>query len=250
MVYLLLAVNLLLCLLIALFQTDTCCADPGFTSYYVSRHKWTRGFVMPIEGATVPENENLLPNARRSFRNGTHEGVDIFCEYGTPVIAANAGYVLHISGYQEIPSSFKSRLLEISGRFSETPPEILRVLHGRHVTIEHGMTDGKWVVTVYSHLSQVAEGLAAGDFVRRGEIIGYVGNSGTDSEGVKNSSHLHFEIRVNGHYLGEGVTPEEAGRLYSEILKDKSSFRQFYLNRLPSSSPFSTPKRKRNSHPE
>jgi len=213
-----LALNLLLCLSIALFQTDTYCADPGFASHHVSL---PQDFVMPIEGATVPHNENFLPNARRSYRNGRHEGVDMFCEYGTPVMAAKNGYVLHISGCQKIPSSFKSRLLEISKRLSETPPEILRVLHGRHLTIEHGMTHGKWVVTVYSHLVRVAEGLAVGDFVRQGEIIGYVGSSGTDSEGVKTGSHLHFEIRINGHYLGESMTPNEAGRLYRAILKDK-----------------------------
>lgn len=223
MVYLFLALNLLLWVSIVLFQTDTYCADPDFTSYDVFQ---PQDFVMPIKGATVPANENLLPNARRRYRNGTHEGVDIFCEYGTPVMAAGDGYILQISGYHKIPSSFRSRLLEISRRLSETPPEILRVLHGRYVTIEHGIIDGKWVVTIYSHLSQVAEGLAVGDFVRQGEIIGYVGSSGTDSQEVKNGSHLHFEIRINGRYLGEGVTPNEAGRLYRAILKDKPTPRK------------------------
>lgn len=225
MVYLILALNLLLYPSIALFQTDAYCADPSFTSYDVSLPQWAQGFVIPIEGATVPDSENLLPNARRNYRNGTHEGVDIFCEYGTPVMAGKDGYVIDISGYQKVPSGFKSRLLDISGKLPETPPEILRVLHGRRITIEHGMTDGKWVVTVYSHLSQVAKGLAMGDFVRQGEIIGYVGCSGTDSEGEKNGSHLHFEIRINSHYLGEGMTPNQAGRLYRTILKDKSPLR-------------------------
>ena len=91
-------------------------------------------------------------------------------------------------------------------------------MHGRRVLLDHGISDGRWVVTVYSHLSDVEKNLKPGIFVKQGEIIGYVGNSGTSQAGTINGSHLHFEIRVNGHYLGEGMSPKEAGKLYTAII--------------------------------
>ncbi len=48
---------------------------------------------------------------------------------------------------------------------------------------------------VYMHLSSIAPGIEAGDTVKRGEIIGFVGNTGNASGGA---AHLHFEIRQNG----------------------------------------------------
>lgn len=198
-------------------------SEPDSLSSDAYLPKWAQGFTMPIGGASVPDAENLLPNARRMYRNGTHEGIDIFSDYGTPVMAAKDGHVLYISGYETVSSTFRSHLLKISRMLPETPLEILRVLHGRQVILEHGLIDGGWLVTVYSHLSEVDEGLAVGDLVKKGEILGYVGNSGTDSEGAENGSHLHFEVRVNGHYLGEGMTPKEAGKLYRTILGDGSS---------------------------
>jgi hypothetical protein len=40
-----------------------------------------------------------------------------------------------------------------------------------------------------------APGLQTGDFVRKGELVGYVGDSGDAENGM---DHLHFEIRKNG----------------------------------------------------
>jgi murein DD-endopeptidase MepM/ murein hydrolase activator NlpD len=63
--------------------------------------------------------------------------------------------------------------------------------------------------------------LKPGTFIKRGTVIGYVGNSGTSQAGTTNGSHLHFEIRVNDHYLGEGMNQKEAGKLYSTLLRGK-----------------------------
>lgn len=48
---------------------------------------------------------------------------------------------------------------------------------------------------VYMHLSSIAPGIQQGTSVKRGEIIGFVGNTGNASGG---GAHLHFEIRQNG----------------------------------------------------
>ena len=37
-----------------------------------------RGFIYPIRGACLPEGDQLMPNAPREYRGGTHEGVDFY----------------------------------------------------------------------------------------------------------------------------------------------------------------------------
>jgi|GEM_PF-569726 len=89
-----------------------------------------------------------------------HEGIDIANLRGTPVYAADAGTVIHAarkSGY------------------------------GNFIIVYHG--DGK--ETCYGHLNGYAVG--AGDTVEKGQLIGYMGNTGRST-----GPHLHFEIRING----------------------------------------------------
>ncbi|MEM9514326.1 MAG: M23 family metallopeptidase [Actinomycetota bacterium] len=47
------------------------------------------------------------------------------------------------------------------------------------------------VVYKYFHLTEDLRGLEVGDTVRRGDVIGYVGDSGTDA----GNFHVHFEVR-------------------------------------------------------
>ena len=58
--------------------------------------------------------------------------------------------------------------------------------YGREVLLDHG----RGIETVYGHLSGFA--VTAGQDVRRGDIIGYVG-----SEGRSTGPHLHYEIRIH-----------------------------------------------------
>ena len=73
-------------------------------------------------------------------------------------------------------------------------------------------------MTRYAHLSAVAAGLQLGDEVRAGRVVGFVGESG-QLEAITAPGtdwHLHFEIRVNEGYLGEGLTAPLARALYAE----------------------------------
>jgi murein DD-endopeptidase MepM/ murein hydrolase activator NlpD len=191
----------------------------GFVFYDLSLPAWAKGFRIPITGAQISQREDLLPGAIRSYRNGRHEGVDIYCTYGAPVLAAKDGYVLTVSAdYHELSRAFRDRLLGIAHKLVSTPAEVTDILHGRRVILDHGYKDGRWVITIYSHLSEVEEYLKPGDFIKQGSIIGYAGNSGTSQVMTRNGSHLHFEIRVNDHYLGEGMSQQEASKLYALIM--------------------------------
>lgn len=93
-----------------------------------------------------------------------HKGIDIAAPYGTPIYAAESGTVI------ETGSGWNGG-------------------YGNCVRISHD--DGN--VTVYAHQSSIA--IKNGDYVVKGQIIGYVGSTG-DSTG----NHLHFEVRSNGTY--------------------------------------------------
>ncbi len=89
-----------------------------------------------------------------------HEGVDIAANYGSPVVAAEAGTV------------------QCAGN---------RGGYGLCVDISHG----SGVVTRYAHLSSVV--VESGQRVERGQFIGRAGSSGNST-----GPHLHFEVIVNG----------------------------------------------------
>ena len=112
----------------------------------------------PLEGRiTSGFGERLDPiDGEGAF----HTGIDIAAPYGSPVRAAADG--------------------EVTGQDMGTG-------YGRTVELNHGHN----VMTVYAHLSSVA--VMPGQHVSRGQIIGYVGESGRST-----GPHLHYEVRVDG----------------------------------------------------
>ncbi len=101
-------------------------------------------------------------NRQDPFNGGRdfHPGLDISAEFGRPVHATADGTV--VSAARE-------------GSY------------GNLVVIDHGFG----LATRYGHLSRF--GVSAGQFVRRGSVIGYVGSTGRST-----SAHLHYEVLVNG----------------------------------------------------
>ena len=59
--------------------------------------------------------------------------------------------------------------------------------YGRYVKISHGYG----YETAYGHMSSIA--VSSGDYVKKGEVIGYVGSSGYST-----GPHLHYEVIING----------------------------------------------------
>ncbi|NOT15657.1 MAG: M23 family metallopeptidase [Methylotenera sp.] len=63
--------------------------------------------------------------------------------------------------------------------------------YGNVIVLKHD----NGISTVYGHLSRFAEGLRRGEKIAQGEIIGFVGMTGTAT-----GPHLHYEFLVNGEH--------------------------------------------------
>lgn len=177
-----------------------------------------RGFIFPITGACLPRSDQLMPNAPRAYRNGTHEGVDFYAvdnctaiSVGTPVIAAKAGRVIRADLDYRNPTS-----AEMSSYLANPNTEdSIDKFRGRQVWVDHG----NGIVSRYCHLSGIASGITVGSVVTQAQLIAYVGESGTP-ESLSNPGseyHLHFELRVNGGYLGSGLPASQMRLLYGEL---------------------------------
>ena len=89
-----------------------------------------------------------------------HPGIDIASDYGTPISATANGYV------------------SFSGWYGG---------YGKMIKIDHG----NGIETVYAHNDENSVGV--GEYVKKGEVIGYMGNTGAST-----GPHVHYEVRVNG----------------------------------------------------
>ncbi len=149
-------------------QTALGVSDPSFRSLH---DNWGRA------SGTFAKTEIAIPSinpvdlmtlssgfgARRAPMRGAshnHKGLDIRGAVGTPIYAtANAivGRAQWVNGY------------------------------GKYVELEHGNS----IETRYGHMS--ALNVVAGQRVRKGDVIGYMGSTGRST-----GSHLHYEIRIGG----------------------------------------------------
>ncbi len=169
------------------------------------------GLWFPIPGAALPQDATYLPGAPRVYRSGINQGFDFYGEdagipigYGTPVIAAEDAIVTRVDGeYQELDVGVWDDLLaEVAENGADEAQ--LNHLRGRQIWLR---TDAGLELR-YAHLSRPAEGLAEGERVYRGEVIGYVGNSGTDDAvtGTTRGARLHFEVwQPDGSFFGQGL---------------------------------------------
>ena len=111
-----------------------------------------------------------------------HKGLDFTAPQGTPIYATGNG-VVRVAGYAE-------------GGF------------GNHVIINHGYG----YETLYGHMVRIK--VRAGQRVKRGELIGWVGSTGKST-----GPHCHYEVHVNGnevdpvYFFYNDLTPEQFDRL-------------------------------------
>jgi len=150
--------------------------QPGETNDSAAPNSNTRGNPIfdPLKGAGTGRKQPGLGLPRSNGRK--HQGIDLFVPIGTPVYAIAAGKIIY---------SHKRP----SGGF------------GIAVKIDHG---GGWT-SAYAHLSEavfnIPEG-KGGKTVKKGQLIGYTGDTGNAKGMTGKNAHLHFEIRYKG-------TPQE-----------------------------------------
>jgi len=124
----------------------------------------------PLDFLRVTSNYGMRRHPILGFTR-MHQGVDFGAREGAPVLAAADGLVLDAGP---------------AGGYGN-------MIHLRHA--------GGWG-TGYAHLSAFAPGVAAGARVTRGEVIGFVGQTG-----LATGPHLHFEVSHDGLKLDPMTTP-------------------------------------------
>ena len=122
-----------------------------------------------------------------------HAGMDFSAKTGTPIYATGNGKVIRVR---------KSR----KG-------------YGNHVKIDHGYG----YITLYAHMQKYI--VKKGQKVKRGEVIGYVGNTGKSV-----APHLHYEVHKNGkkvnpvNFFYNDLTSEEYEKMIILSSQNNQSF--------------------------
>ncbi|MBT2188960.1 M23 family metallopeptidase [Sphingobium nicotianae] len=113
----------------------------------------------PVSGARLSSSYGMRFHPVLGYAR-MHAGLDLAVAYGTPIYAVTDGRVSYAGWHGG---------------------------HGKYVRLEHAGGIGSG----YGHMSRIA--VAAGQTVRRGQVIGYVG-----STGLSTGPHLHYELYRNG----------------------------------------------------
>ncbi len=180
------------------------------------------GIGIPVPGGQLPAHLGVFPGARRLYRYGIHAGVDFFngggnkVVMGTPSVAADAGKIIRIDhNFKDMDAPTFNRVMSQCARDHNTSDHNEDLFRGCQVWIDHGNR----MVTRYAHLDRINAKLKKDAFVNRGDTVGYIGVSGTGQNlpGKAKYPHLHFEIWLDGHYVGYGLTPGETLGVYEDI---------------------------------
>ncbi len=115
--------------------------------------------LIPVQGVAAASLIDTYEAARGEGRR--HDAIDIMAPRGTPVLATADGVVMKL---------FES---ELGG-----------------ITL-YQLAPDRRTIYYYAHLDRYSRGMVEGRALRRGEVLGYVGNTGSAGPG---NYHLHFEI--------------------------------------------------------
>ena len=132
-------------------------ADANLSSSFVGK----LNLIIPVAGVRPDQLLDTFTDSRSEGRS--HDAIDILAPAGTPVLAVSDG---------EIVKLFQS---------------------DRGGTTIYQLSPDKKLVFYYAHLQRYADGIAVGKYLRQGEVIAYVGDTGNAGAG---NYHLHFSIAV------------------------------------------------------
>ena len=119
---------------------------------------WSETFDFPVASPVVTDAFGYLRET--GHYSIPHKGTDFHADIGTPIYAINAGVVRLVRAF---------------------------TVYGKTIAIDHG----GGVVSLSLHLSKIA--VKEGQKVKKGELIGFSGESG-----YALSPHLHLSVRVGG----------------------------------------------------
>ena len=147
----------------------------------------------PLNHIYITQLFGATKNSKRLYASGSHSGIDLRASIGTPVKAVASGIVLG------------------TGDTDKTCPY---ASFGKFIFIQHynGLS------TAYGHLSLIK--VSKGQKIKRGEIIGYSGNTGHTT-----GPHLHLSV-----YVAEAVKMETraskacAGRYYTMPIAPRNAY--------------------------
>ncbi len=118
------------------------------------------GLVLPVQGVRVEQLTDTWGQSREGGKRA-HQAIDIMAPGGTLVLSALPGTVEKL--------------------FNSTRGGITAYIR---------TDDRRWML-YYAHLQGYAAGLAEGQHLKQGQVIGYVGDTGDAGPG---NTHLHFAI--------------------------------------------------------
>jgi peptidoglycan LD-endopeptidase LytH len=118
-----------------------------------------RALLIPVSGVTAKQLRNTYDDARSQGRQ--HNAIDIIAPQGAPVVAVDDGPIIKL--FQSDRGGITLYQLDPSGKYAY----------------------------YYAHLSRYADGIVEGKQLKRGEVLGFVGDTGNAGAG---NFHLHFEV--------------------------------------------------------
>lgn len=162
------------CLGFALLSVLTACSSPPVNKAVLStssvqqlkQQPLPKHLAIPVQGVSRQQLSDTWGAARSQGRS--HEGIDIMAKKGTKVYSTTDGVVGSLKG-----NNLGGTVVWIIG------------------------PAGSW--HYYAHLSKQNPKLLEGAPIRKGDLIGYVGNTGNARHTV---THLHYGIYLNGKGRG------------------------------------------------
>ncbi|MFD0738364.1 M23 family metallopeptidase [Lysobacter koreensis] len=121
------------------------------------------GLLLPVQGIKAAQ----LSDTFNDLRGGTriHEALDIMAPTGTPVLATADGPLVKL--FTSVPGGLTAYQFDPTSTYAY----------------------------YYAHLDRYAPGIAEGQVLKRGQLIGYVGSTGNADPA---SPHLHFAVFLLG----------------------------------------------------
>ena len=142
---------------------DNYTGDGKIGNNCTSSAKITVGWQLPLESGVYDVTDGFGWRCLYVCKN--HDGVDLAAAAKTPIFAAHDGEVT------------------FSGENGT---------YGNFVRLDHG----NGIVTEYAHMSAYESGVGEGGKVSGGQVIGYVGTTGSST-----GNHLHFNVKIDGKYV-------------------------------------------------